>query len=111
MDAIYRRGKATVAEVVEGLDDAPTYSTVRALLRILVEKGHLTHTSEGPRYVYRPTVPREQARRSALRRVLDTFFDGRPATAAAALIDGEELDEAELERLQALIDAARAKGC
>src|SRR5262245_25352437 len=76
MEVIYRLGEATAAEVLRGLTDPPGYSAVRALLRILEEKGHLTHVARGPRYVYRPTVARDKARRSALQRVVDTFFEG-----------------------------------
>ena len=86
MDVIYARGRATAAEVLEGLPDPPSNSTVRTLLRLLEEKGQLHHEESGARYVYLPTVPREQARRSALRRMLDTFFDGSTEDAVAALL-------------------------
>ena len=112
MDIIYRLERATAAEVMERLPDPPSYSAVRAMLRILEEKGHLTHAQDGPRYVYAPTVAPEQASRSALRHVMRTFFDGSPAQAMAALLDetAAELSAEELERLSSLIDMARAEG-
>ena len=112
MDVIYSRGRATVAEVREHLPDPPTYSAVRALLRILEEKGHLRHEQDGPRYVFLPTVPREMARSSALRRVVRTFFDGSAEGAVAALLDldVEELDSEALDRLAAMIERAREEG-
>ena len=112
MDVIYRLGEASVADVQREMVDAPSYSTVRALLRVLTEKEQVTHTQDGPRYVYRPTSPREAARASALDRVLDTFFDGSPTKAMAALMDlsGEELTERELDRLEEMIHEARREG-
>ncbi len=110
MDVIYARGQATAAEVVAALPDPPSYSAVRALLRILEEKGHLRHQQDGPRYVFLPVVPRERARRSALRNVVRTFFNGSAAQAAAALIDQTTLSDAEFEKLAALIDKARKEG-
>lgn len=112
MDIIYRRGRAAAAEVLEDLPDPPSYSAVRALLRILEEKGHLEHEQEGPRYVYRPTVPRDEARESALERLLRTFFDGSAEQAVAALLDmsSADLSEAELARLAELIEQARREG-
>lgn len=111
MDIIYRRGRATVAQVLEELPDPPSYSAVRAMLRVLEEKGHLEHEQEGPRYVYSPTLPRERARRSALRRLLDTFFEGSPEEAVAALLDmSADLTDEELERLSRLIEEARKEG-
>ena len=112
MDIIYRLEQATAAEVMERLPDPPSYSAVRAMLRILEEKGHLSHAQDGPRYVYAPTVAPEQASRSALRHVMRTFFDGSPAQAMAALLDeaAAELSPEELERLSSLIDEARAEG-
>lgn len=108
MDVVYQRQTASVSEVHGALEDAPSYSSVRALMRVLVDKGHLVYEQDGPRYIYRPTVPREVARKSAMRRVLDTFFDGRPVGAVATLIDESELDGDDLDGLQRLIDAARA---
>ena len=112
MDIVYQRGRATAAEVQRDLPDPPSYSAVRAMLRLLEEKGHLEHEEDGPRYVYGPTVPRERARRSATRRLLDTFFDGSAAQAVAALLDEStaELSDEELDRLAELIDAARREG-
>jgi predicted transcriptional regulator len=110
MDVIYTRGQATATEVVEALPDPPSYSAVRALLRILEEKGHLRHQQDGPRYVYLPVVPRDRARRSALRSLVRTFFDGSAAQAAAALIDQSKLSDAEFERLRELIEKAHKEG-
>lgn len=112
MDVIYARGRATVAEVREGLPDPPTYSAVRALLRILEEKGHLRHEQDGPRFVFLPTVPAEKARQSALRHLLRTFFDGSAEGAVAALLDLEasQLSPEEFERLAERIERARKEG-
>ena len=112
MDIIYRRGEASVAQVLEDLPDTPSYSTVRALLRILEGKGHLKHGKDGPRYVYRPTRSQRAAARSALRRVLETFFNGSAEKAVAALLDVSDADltPEELERLGKLIDKARKDG-
>ena len=107
MDIVYARGQATAAEVTAALPDPPSYSAVRALLRILEEKGHLRHEQNGPRYVFLPTVSRERARRSALRNLVKTFFDGSTAQAAAALIDQSQLSDDEFERLAEAIDKAR----
>ena len=109
MDVLFRRGSASVAEVQEDLPDAPGYSAVRAHLRILEEKGHITHTQEGPRYVYRPAIAKEKAKRSALRHLVDTFFNGSAEQAMAALLDDDasNLSEAELQRLSRLIARAR----
>jgi predicted transcriptional regulator len=112
MDVIYRRGRASAAEVVAELADPPSYSAVRALLRILEDKGHLRHESEGGKYVYTPTRPREHAGRSALRRVLQTFFDNSAEKAVAALLDlhDAELSPEDLDRLAHLIEQARKEG-
>lgn len=112
MDVVYRRGYATAQEIQDDLADAPSYSAVRGLLRVLEEKGHLTHRQAGPRYVYRPTVPREEARASALRQLLRTFFDGSPEQAVAALLDvsGRGLSSDELDRIERLIRRARKEG-
>lgn len=112
MDVVYERGRVTVADVMAALPEPPSYSAVRALLRILEEKGHLRHQQDGPRYVYQATVPRDQARRSALRRLVRTFFDGSATLAAAALIDLEaaRLSDDELERLENQVAQARQKG-
>ena len=112
MDVVYRLGRATAAEVRQGLPDPPSYSAVRALLRILEEKGHLRHEQDGPRYVFLPTVPRDKARRSALRQLVQTFFEGSTAQAVAALLDAPDaqLSDEDLDRLAGLIDQARKEG-
>lgn len=112
MDIVYRHGSATAAEVKDGLPDAPSYSAVRAMLRILEEKGHLTHSKDGPRYVYAPTVAPEKARRTALRHLVRTFFDDSAGQAVAALLDvaGDDLSDDELNRLASLIEHARTEG-
>jgi BlaI family penicillinase repressor len=112
MEIVYRKGSATAAEVHAEMTAAPSYSAVRALLRVLEEKGHLRHRQDGPRYVFSPTVPRDRARRSALQRVLGTFFAGSVTDAVAALLDieSDRLDEDELQRLAALVAEARRKG-
>jgi predicted transcriptional regulator len=112
MEVLYRRGRATVAEVQAGIPDAPSYSAVRALLRVLEEKGHARHEEEGPRYVYLPCVPRTEARNSALRHMVRTFFDGSPAEAVAALLGDADtrLSTEELAELARLIADAREEG-
>ncbi len=112
MDIIFTRGEATAAEVLEALADAPSYSSVRALLRIMEEKGHIKHREDGPRYVYLPTQPRAKASRSALKSVIQTFFDGSLSSAVAALVDGEagKISPEELQRIETIIKAAKAKG-
>ena len=109
MDFLFRVGRATAAEVMEGLPDAPSYSTTRALLRILEQKGHIRHEEEGRAYVYLPLVRRDTARQSALSHLLKTFFDNSVEQALAALlaIKGEKISEAELERMARLIEAAK----
>ena len=112
MEIVYQRGRATVAEVLENLSDPPSYSAVRALLRILEDKGHLKHEQDGPRYVYMPTVPHAQARDSAMKRLIRTFFDGSPEKAAAAFLDmsAAQLSDDDLDRLAELIEQARREG-
>lgn len=112
IDILYAQGRATAAEVQTQLPDPPSYSAVRAMLRILEEKGHVRHEQDGPRYVYRPTVARESAKRSAMRHMLQTFFDGSAEQAISALLDGSsaKLSEAELDRLAQMIDQARRSG-
>ena len=111
MDVIYRRGRATAAEVLADIPDPPSYSAVRAMLRLLEEKGHVRHEQDGPRYVFVPIVHRDRARRSALTHVVRTFFDGSATEAVAALLnDGGKLSAAELDRLSAMIDQARQEG-
>ena len=112
MDIVYRRGEATAAQILEDLPDPPSYSAVRALLRILVDKNHLQHRADGPRYIYSPTLTRQKARARALAQVVDTFFDGSALKAASALLGSSQrkLTKAELDELRALIDAARKRG-
>jgi predicted transcriptional regulator len=112
VDILYAQGRATAAEVQAALPDPPSYSAVRAMLRILEAKGHVRHQQDGPRYVYVPTVARDNAKRSALRHMLQTFFDGSAEQAISALLDesSSRLSEPELERLARLIDQARRTG-
>jgi predicted transcriptional regulator len=112
MDIIYKHGRATAAEVQEQMTDPPSYSAVRAMLRILEEKGHLKHQQEGPRYVFVPTVGRNTAKRSALRHLLQTFFDNSAEQAMAALLDEsqERLSPEELDRMAQLIEQAKKEG-
>jgi predicted transcriptional regulator len=112
MDIVYRRGSATVSEVLDDMPDAPSYSAVRAMLRKLEEKGHLTHEEHGPRYVYEATTPREEASESALERLVRTFFDGSPTKTVAALMDlsATRMSEDELDELADMIEQARRRG-
>jgi predicted transcriptional regulator len=112
LDVLFRKKEATAAEIQAELPDPPGYSAVRALLRILEEKGHIRHREDGPRYVYLPVVEEAAARRSALRHVLDTFFEGSAAGAMAALLggDGGKLSQEELARMEALLQKARKEG-
>jgi predicted transcriptional regulator len=110
MDIIHRLGKATAGEVREALSDPPSYSAVRALLRLMEEKGYLRHETDGAKYVYLPTLAREKARRSALKRMVQTFFDGSTELAVAALLSKAKLKQDELDRLSALIEQARKEG-
>ena len=112
VDALYRLGRATVAEIQAGIPDAPGYSAIRATLRILEEKKHIRHEEENLRYVYLPVVPREKAQRSAVRQMLDTFFEGSTEQVVATLLDvsSEDLSEEELDRLAKLIEKARQEG-
>lgn len=112
MDVLYKVGKASAAEVRAGLPNPPSDSAVRALLRILEEKGHIRHDLDGPRYVYIPTVKRDTAKRSALRHLVNTFFDGSASQVMAALLDlsPRDLEDEELTRLRRLIDAAKKEG-
>ena len=112
LDILYKNGRATAAEVQAALPEPPSYSAVRALLRILEEKGHVRHEQDGPRYVYLPTVARDNAKRSALRHMIQTFFDGSAEQAISALLDesSAKLSSAELDRLARLIDGARKSG-
>lgn len=112
VDILYANGRATAAEVQAALPEPPSYSAVRAMLRILEDKGHVRHAQDGPRYMYVPTVARANAKRSALRHVLQTFFDGSAEQAISALLDDRsaKLSDAELDRLAQLIDRARHTG-
>ena len=112
MDVIYAHSPVTVRDVVDQIPDPPSYSAVRAMLRILEEKGHVKHAQDGPRYTYSPVVPREKARESAMKQMLQTFFDGSAERAVAALLDlpDSDLSEDELERLAELIEQAREEG-
>ncbi len=111
MDILFKRGQATAAEIRQGMPEAPSDSAVRTQLRILVEKGHIRHQQDGPRYLYKPTLEKEQAKQSALKRVVSTFFDGSAEQAMAALLDSsnQKLSTAELDRMETLIQAARAR--
>ena len=111
MDILYRRGRATAGEVMEEVPGDPNYSTVRTQLRVLEEKGHVTHEEEGLRYVYTPAVPRTSARKSALRHLVDTFFDGAPENAVAAILGGEgsKLSDEQLDRIADLVKKSRTK--
>ena len=112
MDAIYRLGRATAAEVLENMPEPPGYSAVRAMLRLLEEKGYLRHEQQGPRYIYLPTLSRDKARQSALKQLVQTFFDNSTEQTVSALLDMSKsrLSDEELERLSALIDKARKEG-
>ena len=112
MDIIYQFGQATAAEVLENLPDPPSYSAVRAMLKILEDKGHVRHKQQGPRYVFLPKVSREKAKRSAVKHLLQTFFDGSAASAVATLLDvsRSDLSNADLDRLNSLISQAKKEG-
>jgi BlaI family transcriptional regulator, penicillinase repressor len=112
IDILYSQGRATAAEVQSALPEPPSYSAVRAMLRILEEKGHVKHEQDGPRYVYRPTLARDNAKKSAMRHMLQTFFDGSAEQAISALLDDHSarLSDQELERLARLINQARKAG-
>ncbi|MGH7502417.1 MAG: BlaI/MecI/CopY family transcriptional regulator [Longimicrobiales bacterium] len=112
MDVIWRRGRATVAEVRREMPEAPSYSAVRTLLGLLEQKGHLRHEQDGPRYVYLPTADREKVQRNALRHMVRTFFDGSAERAVAALLDlsDSKLSTRQLNRLARLLEQARSQG-
>jgi BlaI family penicillinase repressor len=111
MDALFRLGEGSVADVRDNMPNAPGYSAVRAQLRILEEKGHVTHTKDGPRYVYRPEMSLERAKRSAVTHVAETFFGGSAVQMMASLLDARasDLSEVELDRLSRLIEQARTE--
>jgi predicted transcriptional regulator len=112
MDAVYRLGRATAADVLETLPDPPSYSAVRGMLRLLEEKGFLRHEQDGPRYVYLATADHDQVGRSAAKHLLRTFFNNSAASAVAAILGeaDQKMSDAELDRLARLIDAARGQG-
>ena len=109
MEILYQRGKASASEVREAMESAPGYSAVRAMLRVLEEKGQVKHQAEGLKYVYVPTMGREKAKRSAVKHVLDTFFGGSPEQIVAALLDvsSTQLTREELDRMSELIEKAK----
>jgi BlaI family transcriptional regulator, penicillinase repressor len=112
MDILYQRGKSSASEVKEAMPNAPSYSAVRAMLRVLEEKGHIGHQAEGLRYVYVPTVPRDKAKRSAMKHLLNTFFNDSPEQIVAALLDvgSTRLTPEELDRMAAMIEKAKKEG-
>ena len=112
MDILYRRGRATASDVMDDLSGTPNYSTVRTQLRVLEDKGHVRHEEHGLRYVYAPAVPRAAARKSALRHLMDTFFDGSAEQVVAAVLGGEaaRLSDEDLRRIAELVDKARKEG-
>lgn len=111
MDVVYRLGQATAAEVLAELPEPPSYSAVRAMLRLLEEKGHVRHEQDGPRYLYLPTVHRDKARKSAMRHLVRTFFDGSTEDAVAALLQSDAgIGDDELARLAKLIEGAKKEG-
>ena len=109
MDILYQRGKLSAAAVREAMPDAPSYSAVRAMLRVLEEKGHVKHQAEGLKYVYIPTVGRDKAKRSAVKHLLDTFFADSPAQVVAALLDvsATRLTREDLDRMSEMIEKAK----
>jgi predicted transcriptional regulator len=111
MDILFRLGRATAEEVMREMPGEPSYSTVRTQLRVLEDKGHVRHEEQGRRYIYMPAVARSAARRSALRHVMDTFFDGSVEKVVAALLggDGARLSDAELDRIAEIVKAAKPK--
>src|SRR6266508_1882802 len=112
MDIVYRRGRATAGEVMEELPGDPSYSTVRTQLRVLEDKGHVRHEEEGLRYVYMPAVARRAAGKSALKHLVESFFDGSTEKTVAALLGGEgaRFSDEELDRISGLIEKARKEG-
>ena len=112
MDILYRRGRATATEVMQDLSGDPSYSTVRTQLRVLESKGHVRHEEEGLRYVYLPALPRRAARKSALRHLVDTFFEGSTEKVVGALLGGESarLTDDELDRIADMVEKARKGG-
>ena len=112
MEILYQRGKASAADVRQSMEDPPSYSAVRAMLRVLEVKGHVRHEAEGLKYVYVPTVARDKAKRTAVRRLLDTFFSDSPEQLVAALLDvsSRRLTREELDRMAEMIEKAKREG-
>ena len=112
MDILYKMGKSSASDVLQAMPDAPSYSAVRAMLRVLEEKGHVRHQAEGLKYVYVPTVTREKAKRSAVKQLLDTFFHDSPEQAVAALLDvaSTRMTREELDRMSEMIEKAKREG-
>jgi BlaI family transcriptional regulator, penicillinase repressor len=112
MDILYRHGSASAAEVREKMSDPPSYSAVRAMLRVLEEKGHIRHESEGLKYVYTPSINRDRAKRSAVKHLLDVFFPESPEQVVAALLDisGKRITREELDRITEMIERAKKEG-
>jgi BlaI family penicillinase repressor len=112
LDILYQRGKASASDVREAMDDAPSYSAVRTLLRVLEEKGHVRHRTEGLKYVYVPTVAREKAKRTVVKHLLETYFNGSPEQIVAALLDvsSTRLTREELDRMTEMIEKAKREG-
>jgi predicted transcriptional regulator len=112
LEIIYLRGRASAAEIRGGMSNAPGYSAVRAMLRILEEKGHVKHQAEGLKYVYAPVIARDRAKRSAMKHLLDTFFNDAPEQAVATLLDvsSRSLKPEELDRMAEMIEKARKEG-
>jgi predicted transcriptional regulator len=112
MEIIYQRGNASAADIREAMPDAPTYSAVRALLRVLEEKGHVEHENEGLKYIYKPVVKRDKAKRSAVKHLIDTFFRDAPEQVVAALLDvsAKRLTREELDRMAEMIEKAKKEG-
>ncbi len=109
LEILYQRGKAAASEVREAMEDAPSYSAVRTLLGVLEEKGHIKHRAEGLRYVYTPVIGREKAKRTAVKHLLDTYFNGSPEQIVAALLDvsSTKLTREELDRMTEMIEKAK----
>ena len=112
LEILYQKGKASAAEVQEALENPPTYSGARAMLRVLEEKGHVKHESEGLKYVYIPVVNRDKAKRSAVKHLVDTFFRDAPEQVVAALLDvsSKRLTREELDRMAEMIEKAKKEG-
>ena len=111
IDIIYTIGEATVSQVLQQMPEPPSYTTVRTLMRLLEEKGHLKHKQDGPRYIYGPTVPKTKAQQSALHQLMDTFFNNSPTQTVAALLDLEstKLSEDEIRELETLLKQAKGQ--